>query len=309
MLTSAHTPPPGTSPPSLLTADYSLLTARYPLPTTHYSLFTTHYSLSTTHYSLLTTHYSPLTTHCSLLATRHSLLSRLELLSDQELAELVLQLSQVLKYESFHDSALARFLLRRALRSPHLVGHQLFWCLKAEMHLPEVCERFGLLLEEYLRCCGPHLHELVLQHEVEQVGVTSCPIPKFSLLFRRCPLPTTHHPPLTAHDVYVSPTTHHSPLTVHCSYILLATCQALLVVAETVKAAPKAERTSLLRAELAKLSLPPKYQLPISPKYECGALIIDKCKCMDSKKAPLWLVWSNADSIYHEGGGKQVGSR
>ena len=26
----------------------------------------------------------------------------------------------------------------------------LFWCLKAEMHVPEVSERFGLLLEEYL---------------------------------------------------------------------------------------------------------------------------------------------------------------
>ena len=47
-------------------------------------------------------------------------------------------------------SSLARFLLRRALSCPHQVGHQFFWCLKAEMRLPEVCERFGLLLEEFV---------------------------------------------------------------------------------------------------------------------------------------------------------------
>ena len=46
---------------------------------------------------------------------------------------------QVLKYEARHDSALARFLLRRSLRCPHLVGHTFFWCLKAEMHVREVC--------------------------------------------------------------------------------------------------------------------------------------------------------------------------
>ena len=70
---------------------------------------------------------------------------------------------QALKYEARHDSALARFLLRRALCSPHVLGHQFFWSLRAEMHLPDVSERFGLLLEEYLRCCGPHAAELSLQ--------------------------------------------------------------------------------------------------------------------------------------------------
>ena len=48
---------------------------------------------------------------------------------------------KVLKYESRHDSALGRFLLRRALRCPHHVGHVFFWSLKAEMHVPEVSER------------------------------------------------------------------------------------------------------------------------------------------------------------------------
>ena len=54
------------------------------------------------------------------------------------------------------------------------------------------------------------------------------------------------------------------------------------------------------------LPLIARYQLPISPKFECGSLVIDKCKCMDSKKAPLWLVWRNADPIYYASEGSQV---
>ena len=91
----------------------------------------------------------------------------LEEMSDPELAAYVLQLVQVLKYEARHDSALARFLLRRALRCPHQVGHVFFWSLKAEMHVPSVSERYGLLLQEYLRCCGEHRTQLALQCQVE----------------------------------------------------------------------------------------------------------------------------------------------
>lgn len=65
-------------------------------------------------------------------------MSRLEILRDEDLYTFMLQLTQVLKFETFLDSSLARFLLRRALRSPRLIGHVLFWFLKAEMHIPEV---------------------------------------------------------------------------------------------------------------------------------------------------------------------------
>jgi CRP-like cAMP-binding protein len=54
----------------------------------------------------------------------------IEQLPDAELRKYLLQLTQVLKYEHWHDSALARFLLRRALRSPQTIGHLLFWFLK-----------------------------------------------------------------------------------------------------------------------------------------------------------------------------------
>ena len=53
----------------------------------------------------------------------------------------VLQLAQCLKWEPFHDSALARFLLRRALRAPSRLGHPLFWLLRSEMHNADACER------------------------------------------------------------------------------------------------------------------------------------------------------------------------
>ena len=54
----------------------------------------------------------------------------------------------------------ARFLLRRAVRNTRLLGHQLFWALKAEMHDPLVSDRYGVLLDMYRRNCGAHRGEL-----------------------------------------------------------------------------------------------------------------------------------------------------
>jgi len=169
---------------------------------------------------------------------RNYAVSRLEDMTDAELADYVLQLVQVLKYESRHDSALARFLLRRALSCPHQVAHQFFWCLKAEMHVPEVSERFGLYIEEYLRCCGPNRSQVQLQFQVEQ---------------------------------------------------------QLISAAELVKTLPKSQRIEELRKELRKIDFPPRFQLPLDPRFECSGLKVDKCKCMSSKKVPLWLVFLNAD--------------
>jgi phosphatidylinositol-4,5-bisphosphate 3-kinase len=78
---------------------------------------------------------------------------RLEELSNDNLLLYFLQLVQVLKFEPNYDSVLARFLLRRALQSKR-IGHCFYWFLRSEMAIPEVQERFGLLLEAYLRGCG-----------------------------------------------------------------------------------------------------------------------------------------------------------
>lgn len=90
----------------------------------------------------------------------------LDVFSDNELSDFILQLGQCLKYESYHDSPLARFLLKRAANCTYLIGHQFFWLLKAEMHLKQICERYGLILEEYLRTCGQHRKSLVIQNIV-----------------------------------------------------------------------------------------------------------------------------------------------
>jgi len=89
----------------------------------------------------------------------------LEQLSDDDFLHCLLQLTQVLKYEPYHDCALSRFLLHRALKNP-LIGHSFFWYLKSEMHVPDISERYGLLLEVYLRGCGGHMQELQKQDQV-----------------------------------------------------------------------------------------------------------------------------------------------
>ena len=80
-----------------------------------------------------------------------------------------MQLTQVLKFETFHDSPLARFLFRRALANPREIGHKLFWGLRAEMHVKKFAPRFGLILKSYLRACGPHFAELAQQHDAQEL--------------------------------------------------------------------------------------------------------------------------------------------
>jgi len=60
-----------------------------------------------------------------------------------------------------------------------LQGHALFWHLKAELHVPQVAERYCLLLEAYLRGCGDHRKELIKQGElVKQLVVVADKVKK-----------------------------------------------------------------------------------------------------------------------------------
>eukprot|EP01114_Cavostelium_apophysatum_P016118 TRINITY_DN4532_c0_g2_i2.p1 TRINITY_DN4532_c0_g2~~TRINITY_DN4532_c0_g2_i2.p1 ORF type:complete len:1434 (+),score=438.70 TRINITY_DN4532_c0_g2_i2:87-4388(+) len=162
----------------------------------------------------------------------------LEALSDDELLDYLLQLVQVLKYEPYHDSSLARFLLRRSLRNRR-IGHSFFWYLKAEMHVSEISERFGLLIEAYLRGCGLHRAELK-----KQTGLL----------------------------------------------------KDLVRIANHIKGFKDTERRAVLLDELGKMQLTSKIQLPLNPSFEVSGIKVDKCKYMDSKKLPLWVVFNNADS-------------
>ena len=85
---------------------------------------------------------------------REYAVDKLDELNDAALDVLLLQLVQVLKYEPYHDSALARLLVRRGLLAPLTVGQHLFWMLRSEVFMTAYRERFGLVLSIYLRECG-----------------------------------------------------------------------------------------------------------------------------------------------------------
>ncbi|XP_021518384.1 phosphatidylinositol 4,5-bisphosphate 3-kinase catalytic subunit delta isoform isoform X1 [Meriones unguiculatus] len=85
-------------------------------------------------------------------------------LTDGELLQYLLQLVQVLKYESYLDCELTKFLLDRALAN-RKIGHFLFWHLRSEMHVPSVALRFGLIMEAYCRGSTHHMKVLMKQGE------------------------------------------------------------------------------------------------------------------------------------------------
>ena len=72
--------------------------------------------------------------------------------------------------QPFHDSALSRFLLRRALLAPTTVGHKLFWLLRSSASGANCSSRYGVLLSLYLRNCGAH--RVALGHQVGGGEVT-----------------------------------------------------------------------------------------------------------------------------------------
>ena len=84
-------------------------------------------------------------------------------LTDSSLTNCLPQLVQALKYEPYHMSDLAIFLLRRALLSPILIGLPFFWCCKVELRGPHCRERYSLLIHCYLMHCGPVQRALVDQ--------------------------------------------------------------------------------------------------------------------------------------------------
>ncbi|GMH59411.1 hypothetical protein TL16_g02825 [Triparma laevis f. inornata] len=98
----------------------------------------------------------------------------LNIMTDEELSEIMLQLVQVLKFEPHYDTALCRFLLRRALLNPFVCGHTLFWMLQSERHIADVRHHCRVLLELYLRNCGSHRvslgHQMFIVNRLEEVA-------------------------------------------------------------------------------------------------------------------------------------------
>eukprot|EP00457_Paulinella_chromatophora_P000867 gb/GEZN01000868.1/.p1 GENE.gb/GEZN01000868.1/~~gb/GEZN01000868.1/.p1 ORF type:complete len:1091 (-),score=165.37 gb/GEZN01000868.1/:293-3082(-) len=87
--------------------------------------------------------------------------SILRKIPDSDLHLYLLQLTQCIKFEPYHNSPLVRFLIERCIASPFKIGHHLFWAMKAEMetHIG-FRERYSLVIEEYLAFCPDAAHEL-----------------------------------------------------------------------------------------------------------------------------------------------------
>ncbi|KAG8438439.1 hypothetical protein GDO86_008934, partial [Hymenochirus boettgeri] len=79
-------------------------------------------------------------------------------LSDDELADYLPQFVQALKYELYLDSALVRFLLRRALGNVR-IAHFLYWLLKDSLNDPGFGTRYKHILGALLCVCGKGLRE------------------------------------------------------------------------------------------------------------------------------------------------------
>ncbi|XP_015278738.1 PREDICTED: phosphatidylinositol 4-phosphate 3-kinase C2 domain-containing subunit alpha [Gekko japonicus] len=82
----------------------------------------------------------------------------IEAISDDELVDFLPQFVQALKYETYLDSALVRFLLDRALGNIR-VAHYLYWLLKDTLHDVRYGVRYEHILGAFLSVCGRRLRE------------------------------------------------------------------------------------------------------------------------------------------------------
>ncbi|XP_023038840.1 phosphatidylinositol 4,5-bisphosphate 3-kinase catalytic subunit gamma isoform [Piliocolobus tephrosceles] len=173
---------------------------------------------------------------------------KLESLEDDDVLHYLLQLVQAVKFEPYHDSALARFLLKRGLRNKR-IGHFLFWFLRSEIaQSRHYQQRFAVILEAYLRGCGTAmLHDFTQQVQVIEM------LQKVTLDIKS----------LSAEKYDVS------------SQVISQLKQKL--------------------ENLQNSQLPKSFRVPYDPGLKAGALAIEKCKVMASKKKPLWLEFKCAD--------------
>ncbi|XP_037131505.1 phosphatidylinositol 4,5-bisphosphate 3-kinase catalytic subunit delta isoform isoform X2 [Syngnathus acus] len=177
-------------------------------------------------------------------AVRSFTIRCLRKLSDDELLQYLIQLVQVLKYESYLDCDLTTFLLERALFNRR-IGHFLFWHLRSEIHVPSVSLRFGLILEAYCRGNIHHIKLLTKQNEAQG---------------------------------------------------------KMKVLSDFVKSGPQKMNAEDLKLFIRKESDALSNLLsPLNPSIVLAEICVDKCRFMDSKMKPLWLMyktpWTQGDMM------------
>ena len=166
-----------------------------------------------------------------------------------EINDYIIQLVQALKYEMFHDSHLAEFLIKMAVKNPLTIGimilylgHNLFWSFKSEMYNPNIQQRFGLYLEIFLNKIGDL--RIIFEQEVWLLRN----------LLRVADIP--HDKKLKSNE----------------------------------------DKLNFFRKELEEINKNNphnSFSLPLNFKMRVKKLKPEKCKFMNSKKRPLWLVFEN----------------
>uniref|UniRef100_A0A3B4ZZX4 Phosphatidylinositol 4,5-bisphosphate 3-kinase catalytic subunit delta isoform n=1 Tax=Stegastes partitus TaxID=144197 RepID=A0A3B4ZZX4_9TELE len=171
-------------------------------------------------------------------AVRSFTIRCLKKLSDDELLQYLLQLVQVLKYESYMDCDLTTFLLERAL-SNRRIGHFLFWHLRSEIHVASVSLRFGLILEAYCRGDIHHIKLLTKQNEA------------------------------------------------------LGKMKALSDIVKSGSQKMTVEDLKLCIRQESYLDALSDLYSPLNPSILLPEICAEKCRFMDSKMKPLWLMYVN----------------
>lgn len=197
----------------------------------------------------------------------------LDELTNEPLVELLLQLTQALKLEPQHDSALARFLLRRAVCAPFSLGHRFFWILRAEMHTPGVAERYGVVLHTFLSCLNSDFRDRLeaeckldtiladiairTKHESKKIARGNCT--------RRWLVAANHA--LEEFDIERR----------HRFLRRLGLCESVAATAQDTWDSIRGCSTSL------------------NPMLRCVRIRVEQCKLLSSKKLPLYVVLENCD--------------
>ncbi|KAI9530895.1 Phosphatidylinositol 4,5-bisphosphate 3-kinase catalytic subunit delta isoform [Dissostichus eleginoides] len=170
-------------------------------------------------------------------AVRSFTIRCLRKISDAELLQYLIQLVQVLKYESYLDCDLATFLLERAL-SNWRIGHFLFWHLRSEIHVASVSLRFGLILEAY--CRGNIHHIKLLSKQIEA----------------------------------------------------LSKMKALSDFVKSGSQKMTAEDLKLCIRQESYMEALSDLQSPLNPSVILADICADRCRFMDSKMKPIWLMYN-----------------
>jgi hypothetical protein len=219
---------------------------------------------------------------------------QLETLNDAELNIFMLHLTHALKFETFVDSSLSRFLVRRALLAPATIGHAFFWSLKSEMSMQEglaVRQRFGVVISQYLQCCGS-AHRTVLGHSLWLMERLTAIAKLAKRNQKKKSKERTHllHQELKALNRSMPKTGVRLPLSTTTT---TEEHQSSSSISSSSSSSPSRNSSSPNRIDKGQESSnqTSKETNGTSRGFMVTGVVVEKCKVMSSKKAPLWLVF------------------